>query len=203
MRFLLPIAVLALAAAPAFAADIAVTRFHTPASLATAAPGPIAVRAGAGLAPDSLEARVWTDAVAAALVRQGFTVVADAPRVAEVSLEQAVVADSRPRERSGVSVGVGVGSGGGGWYGRRSGVDLGVGVGFRIGGNNGREDVAQASTLGVTIRDGAGAHLWEGRAETTLRTSSRKADPHALASEMAERLFSGFPGESGATIGTR
>jgi hypothetical protein len=158
MRFLLPIAVLALAAAPAFAADIAVTRFHTPASLATAAPGPIAVRAGAGLAPDSLEARVWTDAVAAALVRQGFTVVADAPRVAEVSLEQAVVADSRPRERSGVSVGVGVGS---------------------------------------------GAHLWEGRAETTLRTSSRKADPHALASEMAERLFSGFPGESGATIGTR
>ena len=188
-------------AAPALAAtDIAVTRFHTAESLAQAAPGPIAVRAGAGLAPGTIETQIWLDAVAAALAREGFTVVPDAARVAVVSLDQELIQSARARSRSGVSVGVGVGSGGG-WYGRRSGVDLGVGLGFNLGG--GRSGEALDSRLSVTIEAPGGAHAWEGRAEASPRARSKDAEPRQLAREMAERLFSGFPGESGATIGAR
>ncbi|MCT2557451.1 DUF4136 domain-containing protein [Tsuneonella sp. YG55] len=192
------LAALALAA-PAAATEVEVTRFHTAESLAGAAPGPIAVRAGAGMAADALETQVWLDAVAAALVRQGFTIASDAPRVAEVSLDQAVVRSEAARSRSGVSIGVGAGSGGG-WYGRRSGVNLGLGLGFRLGGKSG--DVLD-STLSVAIVAADGARAWEGRAEAAPRVKSKDAATPDLANEMAEKLFSGFPGESGATIGAR
>jgi hypothetical protein len=200
-KAVLPLAVLLAFAAPAAAAtNVEVTRFHTPATVAAAAPGPIAVRAGPGLAPGTLETQVWLDAVAATLVRQGFTLVADAPRVAEVTLDQAVGKRARSSSGSGVSVGVGAGSGGG-WYGRGSGVNLGLGIGFLLGGKHAGETLD--TTLAVTIRDAAGAHLWEGRAEAAARVSSKDAQPRRLADEMAGKLFSGFPGESGATIGAR
>ena len=199
----LPLAIVAglALAAPAAATDVAVTRFHTAESLGQAAPGPIAVRAGAGMEAGTLETQIWLDAVAAALTSQGFTVVPDAALVAEVSLDQEVIRNEARRSRSGVSVGVGVGSGGGGWYGRRSGVDLGVGVGFNIGGNRSGEMLD--SRLAVTILAPGGAHAWEGRAEASPRTRSKDAEMRPLANEMATRLFSGFPGESGATIGAR
>ena len=188
-------------AAPAAATEVEVTRFHTAESLGAAAPGPIAIRAGKGLEADTLETQIWLDAVAAALTRQGFTVVPDAPRVAEVSLDQSVVRSEAARSRSGVSVGVGVGSGDG-WYGRRrSGLDLGLGVGFRIGGKNSGELLD--STLAVTIAGTDGTHAWEGRAEASPRAKSKDAYTRELANEMADKLFSGFPGESGATIGAR
>jgi hypothetical protein len=200
-KAILPVALLLAVAAPAAAAtDVEVTRFHTAETVSAAAPGLIAVRAGPGMVANSLETRVWLDAVAAALTREGFTVVADAPRVAEVTLDQAVVKSAAARSRSGVSIGVGAGSGGG-WYGRRSGVNLGLGVGFQIGGKHAGERLD--STLGVTILDAGGAHLWEGRAAAAPKNRSKDADPHRLAGEMAGALFSGFPGESGATIGAR
>ena len=200
----LPLAALATLAlaSPAAATDVSVTRFHTAESLGQAAPGPIAVRAGAGLDAGSLETQIWLDAVAAALTSQGFTIVPDAARVAEVSLDQEVIRNEGARPRSGVSVGVGVGSGGGGWYGRRGGgVDLGVGVGFNLGGK--RSGEVLDSRLGVKILAPGGAHAWEGRAEAAPRASSKDAEMRPLANEMAARLFSGFPGESGATIGAR
>lgn len=193
------LAALALAA-PVAATEVQVTRFHTAESLTAAAPGAIAVRAGAGLEADALETQVWLDAVATALTRQGFSVVSDAPRVAEVSLQQAVVRNEAARSRSGVSVGVGAGTGGG-YYGRRSGVNLGLGLGFRIGGKHAGEVLD--STLSVTILDPNGMHAWEGRAEAAPRVKSKDAQPSHLAEEMAGKLFSGFPGESGATIGAR
>lgn len=197
----LPAAVLLSLAVPAAAAsDVQVTRFHSAQTIAAAAPGPIAVRAGNGLAAGTFETQIWLDAVAAALTRQGFTVVADAPRVAEVSLEQVVLENQRARSGSGVSVGVGVGSGGG-WYGRRSGVNLGLGLGFLLGGNKSRDTLD--STLGVTIVDAAGTHLWEARAEDQTGSRSKDAEPRRLANELATALFSGFPGESGATTGAR
>ena len=55
----------------------------------------------------------------------------------------------------------------------------------------------------MTIRDAAGAPAWEGRAEAAPRARSEEARARALADEMAGALFSGFPGESGATIGGR
>jgi hypothetical protein len=198
--FLPAIVLLSLAAPAAAATPVEVTRFHTAETIAAAAPGPIAVRAGAGLDAGSLQSQVWLDAVAAALTRQGFTVVADAPRTAVVTLDQEVVKSGAARSNSGVSVGVGAGSGGG-WYGRRSGIDLGLGIGFSFGGKHAREVLD--STLGVTIVDGAGAHLWEGRAEASPKNASKSAEPARLASEMAGELFSGFPGVSGATTGAR
>jgi hypothetical protein len=201
IKAFLPLAVLALAV-PAAATEVAVTRFHTAESLGAAAPGPIAVRAGAGLEAGTLETQIWLDAVAAALTRQGFTVVPDATRVAEVTLDQEIIRSEAARARSGVSVGVGVGSGGGGWYGRRgSGVDLGVGLGFNLGGN--RSGEVLDSQLAVTIVGPDGKHAWEGRAEASPRAKSKDAQTRALANEMAQRLFSGFPGESGATIAAR
>jgi hypothetical protein len=200
-KAILPLALLFACAAPAAAAtDVEVTRFHTPETVAAAAPGPIAVRAGIGLQPGSLETQVWLDAVAAALTRQGFTVVPDAPRVAEVTLDQGIIKTARSGSGSGVSVGVGAGSGGG-WYGRRSGVNLGLGIGFQIGGKHAGEMLD--STLGVTIRDSAGTHVWEGRAEAAPKARSKEAEPHRLADQMAGALFSGFPGVSGATTGAR
>lgn len=201
----LPLAALtafALSAPAAAATDVSVTRFHTADSLGAAAPGPIAVRAGAGLEAGTLETQIWLDAVAAALTRQGFTVVPEAARVAEVSLEQTMIESSRARSNTGVSVGVGIGSGGGWGYRRRSGVDLGVGVGFSLGGG-GRSGEVLDTRLSVAIENAAGVHAWEGRAEAAPRARSKDAEMRPLAQEMAERLFSGFPGESGATIGAR
>ncbi len=200
-KAILPFAVMLAFAAPAAAAsDVEVTRFHTAQSVSAAAPGPISVRAGAGMLAGTLETQVWLDAVAGALSRQGFTVVANAPRVAEVTLDQAVIQSARSRSGSGISVGVGAGSGGG-YYGRGSGVNLGLGLGFLLGGK--RSGEALDSTLAVTIVDNVGTHLWEGRAEASPRAGSKDAQPRRLAEEMAQALFSGFPGESGATIGAR
>lgn len=199
IKAILPLAALALAV-PAAANDVAVTRFHTAESLSAAAPGPISVRAGAGLEAGTLQSQIWLDAVAAALVRQGFTIVPDAARVAEVTLDQEVVRSEAARSRSGVSIGVGAGSGGG-WYGRSSGIGLGVGVGFNLGGK--RSGEVLDSRLAVTIVGPDGKHAWEGRADASPRATSKDAESRPLATEMADRLFSGFPGESGATIGAR
>lgn len=199
MKAILPLAVLALAV-PAAATDVAVTRFHTAESLGSAAPGPIAVRAGAGLEAGTLQSQIWLDAVAAALVRQGFTIVPDAARIAEVTLDQEVIRSEAARSRSGVNIGVGAGSGGG-WYGRSSGIGLGVGVGFNLGGK--RSGEVLDSRLAVTIVGPDGKHAWEGRADASPRATSKDAESRPLATEMADKLFSGFPGESGATIGAR
>jgi hypothetical protein len=185
---------------PAAATEVDVTRFHTAESLSEAGPGPIAVRAAEGLDGNSLAAQVWLDAVAAELTRQGFTVTPNAPRVAEVSLQQVIDTSAAPRSRTGVSIGVGGGSGGG-WYGRRGGTSLGLGIGFSFGGKHAGERLD--SKLGVTIVDILGTHLWEGRAEAAPRARSKDAEPHRLADEMAAALFSGFPGTSGETIAVR
>lgn len=202
-RFAALLAVPALAfALPALATEVEVTRFHTPESLGKAAPGPVMVRGVEGFDADSLESRVWLDAVSRELERQGYSVVADAPRVVEVSLRQDVVErGSRGGTRTGVSVGVGVGSGGG-YYRRGGGTNVGFGLGMSFGG--GRSGEVLDSTLAVTLADAAtGAHLWEGRAEAAPRERSKDADPRRLADEMASALFAGFPGESGATIAVR
>lgn len=182
-------------AEPVAAAEVEVTRFHTPESLAEAQPGPIALAIGNGFEGSDLEARAWLNAVGAALTEQGFTIDPEATRMARVSLTQKVFKDDSSRRNSGVSVGVGVG---GGNYGRSSGVNLGVGLGFLLGGKKSREQLA--TTLEVVFEDAAGTHLWEGRAQTNLKASAKDAQPAKLAPEMAEALFSGFPGESGATI---
>ena len=185
------------------AAPVEVTRFHTPETLARLGPGPVEVVASGGIDAQSLETRTLLDAVAGELAAQGLSAqgVASASRIAEVRLTRDAVEGSNYRRGGGssVSVGVGVGSGGG-WYRRHGGtrVGVGVGVGFPLSGGRSRGGEVD-SELSVTIRDKAtGAPLWEGR--SNLRTSRRAADDPETASRLAQALFAGFPGTSGATI---
>ena len=201
-RLLFAPALLASAAALA-APPVEVTRFHTPETLARLGPGPVEVVATGGIDAQSLETRALLDAVSRELSAQGFSAqgVASAARVVEVRLTRDAVEGGEYRRRGGSSVSVGVSGGsGGGWYGRHGGtrVGVGVGVGFPIGGGRSRGGEVD-SELSVTIRDKAsGAPLWEGR--SNLRTSRRAADDPETAGKLARALFSGFPGQSGATI---
>ncbi|MCA1662270.1 MAG: DUF4136 domain-containing protein [Novosphingobium sp.] len=203
IRQLLFAPVLLSAAAASAAAPVEVTRFHTPQTLAQLGPGAVEVVAAPGLDAQSLETRAMLDAVARELSAQGLSAqgVASAARIAEVRLTRDAVEGGDYGRGGGSSVSVGVSGGsGGGWYGRRGGthVGVGVGIGFPVGGGGSRGGEVD-SELSVTIRDKAsGAPLWEGR--SNLRTSRRAADDPETAEKLAHALFSGFPGQSGATI---
>src|SRR6187397_1829975 len=84
--------------------------------------GPIAVRAGPGVAPDSLELNVFRDAVARQLQELGYVIIiGDAPQIAEVTVDQFV--EQPGYNNSPVSVGGGVA---GGSYGSSAGVGVGI-----------------------------------------------------------------------------
>ncbi|MCW1382385.1 DUF4136 domain-containing protein [Novosphingobium sp. KCTC 2891] len=190
MRRLLPLLAF-LAAAPALAAPVEVTRFHTPDTIAILGKGAVFVTGAPGTDPASLENRVWLDAVARELAAQGwgFATAGAADRVIEVRVERQTL--RRDRQRGPVSVGVGGSTGG--WH---SGV--GLGVGFDLGG---RPKDLVATRLSVVIRDRlTGRALWEGRAENTEKAGGKLASAEPAARRMAHALFAGFPGTSGATI---
>jgi hypothetical protein len=103
---------------------------------------------------------------------------------------------SAARSRDGGS-GVGVGVGGStGSYGSGVGVGVGIDVTRLLGG--GGPDTA----LRLSVRiDGADQQaVWEGRAETAVRSRSPAAQPGVAAARLTDALFSGFPGTSGQTI---
>lgn len=198
MRFahlpLLAGAALLASAAPAAAKGVEVTRFHTPETLARLDRAAIAVVPAPGSDAASLESRVWLSAVERALPGPGFTAAADgaSDKIAEVRVERR---SWRPeRNRGGVSVGVGGSTGG---YG--SGVGLGIGIDL-----SGKPAELTETTLFVTIRDKTtGQPLWEGRAEQTVKSKSKDADPDVAADKLARALFAGFPGKSGDTISVK
>lgn len=184
-------AALALVAAPAMAAPVEVTRFHTPESITTLGRSAVAVVAAPGTDPASLETRVWLQAVEAELapLHFGTATPGAADAVAEVRVEREV--QRAERQRGPVSVGVGGSTGG--W---NSGV--GLGVGFNLGGG---PRARVYTRLTVTIRSRAtGLSLWEGRAENVEREKAKDAAVDRAAPRLAHALFSGFPGTSGATI---
>lgn len=191
MKARLLLAALALAASPALAAPVEVTRFHTPDSITTLGRNAVAVVAAPGTDPNSLETRVWLQAVEAELaaLRFGTATPGAADAVAEVRVEREV--QRTERQRGPVSVGVGGATGG--W---NSGVGLGLGF------NLGSGPKARVYTrLVVTIRSRAtGLSLWEGRAENVERDKAKEASIDVAAPRLAHALFSGFPGTSGATI---
>lgn len=191
MRARLFLAALALAASPALAAPVEVTRFHTPDSITTLGRNAVAVVAAPGTDPNSLETRVWLQAVEAELaaLRFGTATPGAADAVAEVRVEREV--QRTERQRGPVSVGVGGATGG--W---NSGV--GLGLGFNLGGG---PKARVYTRLVVTIRSRAtGLSLWEGRAENVERDKAKEASVDVAAPRLAHALFSGFPGTSGATI---
>ena len=185
------LAAFALAASPAVAAPVEVTRFHTPETITTLGRSAVAVIAAPGTDGSSLELRIWLQAVEAELAALHFGTATPgaADAVAEVRVEREV--QRTERQRGPVSVGVGGSTGG--WS---SGV--GLGVGFNLGGG---PKVRVYTRLIVTIRSRAtGLSLWEGRAENVEREKTRDAAIDQAAPRMAHALFSGFPGTSGATI---
>ncbi len=191
MRARLFLAALVLAASPALAAPVEVTRFHTPDSITTLGRNTVAVVAAPGTDPNSLETRAWLQAVEAELaaLKFGTATPGAADAVAEVRVEREM--QRTERQRGPVSVGVGGATGG--W---NSGV--GLGLGFNLGGG----PKARVHTrLVVTIRSRTtGLSLWEGRADNIENEKAKAASVDQSAPRLAHALFSGFPGTSGATI---
>jgi hypothetical protein len=213
MRRAFPVLVAAAAMLAGCATPIApveVTRFHrldatSAMAAATATPGsyrivltnPDAPNAGGGAG--GLEWDSYAAAVARQLDLMGYTAVApDAAQGSEVyrvtlSVERGerIAAPAR----SPVSVGVG---GSTGSYGSGVGVGVGINLGNLIGGGN-REIIGTRIEVRLT-RSGDTLPLWEGRAQTEVRSGTPAAQPGLAAQKLAEALFGGFPGRSGETI---
>lgn len=170
---------------------VEVTRFHQPDAVAQLGRGTIAVEAGPGLDPNSLEIASYERAVAAELVRLGYSEAA-AGAGAQVALVRVVRTTWQPgRDRSPVSVGGGASVGS---YG--SGVGLGVGIDL-----SGKPPEQTTTELGVMIRDReSGRTLWEGRASFTVRSDAPLAQTQLGAAKIAEAMFKDFPGNSGETV---
>jgi len=152
--------------------------------------GPIAVSAGPGAPPDSLELNVFREAVARELQEHGYVIInGEAPQVAEVTIDMFV--EQPGYSNSPVSVGGGVA---GGSYGSSAGVGIGIDLSPRPSERLHRE-------LRVMIKPAqGGTALWEGRARFTATANSDFAETQAAATRLADALFGGFPGQSGETI---
>ena len=178
------------------AGPVEVTRFHR----AEAVPmprGTISVSAlpASQIDPQSIEARVYYDAVAAELNRLGYTLVESGGDYrAQVDAQRGTAAQLA-RRGSGVSVGAGGSTGGFG-----SGVGLGVGLDLTrlLGGDPGPRIVTELQAR--ILRNSDDIVIWEGRAqqETFARTEASQLD--IISSKLASALFQGFPGNSGETI---
>jgi len=193
--------ILALAAAPllvGLAAGCATPSYHSPVEVTrfTSAPGSALPRGLVGVRPAPGEDATdpaypaYQTAVTEQLTAAGFQVVGgDAPYVALINVERALL--EAGRGRGPVSVGGGASTGS---YG--SGVGLGIGL-----------DLTPPppdeidTTLGVSIRPSAGGDaIWEGRARFSASANNEYAEPTAAAGKVAAALFQGFPGNSGETI---
>ena len=191
MKARLLLAAFALAATPALAAPVEVTRFHTPESITTLGRSAVAVIAAPGTDGSSLEMRLWLQAVEAELAALHFGTAT--PGAADALAEVRVEREVQRAERRRGPVSVGVGGSTGGW---NSGV--GLGVGFNLGGGPRARVVTR---LIVTVRSRTtGLSLWEGRADNAENEKARVAAVDQAAPRLAHALFSGFPGTSGATI---
>lgn len=177
------------------AGPVEAVRFVSPDRAAELGRGPVRVVAGEGMDAASLEYRSYAVAVERELSRVGYEVLPVGGAVQRDAQVMAIVIDRSVLapaggERNPVSVGVGGGAG-----------SFGSGVGLGIGINLGGAPKERISTqLSAVIRAGDGAVLWEGRATVDAKAGSPMAETQLNASKLAEGLFTGFPGESGATI---
>lgn len=177
------------------AGPVEAVRFVSPDRAAELGRGPIRVVAGDGIDPASLEYRSYAVAVERELSRIGYSVLPVGGAMPRDAQTLAIVIDrsvlvAAGGERNPVSVGVGGGAG-----------SFGSGVGLGIGINLGGAPKDRISTqLSAVIRAGDGVTLWEGRATVDAKAGSPMAETQLNASKLAEGLFTGFPGESGATI---
>ncbi len=184
--------VAALAAAPALARPVEVTRFHLGAPIAR---GDVTVEPTVASEAGSLAFQLIAQPVARELARAGYPAAAMPERSMFVASVE-VVREERPAtvRRSPISIGIGGAS-----FGRSSGV--GVGGSFGLGGSSGGTLVTRVN---VRIkRRGDATVVWEGRAVNEERLGSRASNSGRIADRLASALFKGFPGESGRTISVR
>lgn len=177
------------------AGPVEAVRFVSPDRASELGRGPIRVIAGEGMDSNALEYRSYAAAVERELERIGYQVLPVGTRdagdvqTATVRIERSVLSPVGS-ERGPVSVGVGGGTGG-------FGTGVGVGIGINLGG---RPKDRIATEMFANIRAGDGAVLWEGRASVEAKQGSPMAETQLNAAKLAQGLFTGFPGESGATI---
>lgn len=177
------------------AGPVEAVRFVSPDRAAELGRGPIRVVAGEGMDPASLEFRSYAAAIERELERVGYQVLpvgAGASRdvqTAMIRIARGVIAPAGP-ERNPVSVGVGGGTGG-------FGSGVGVGIGINLGGAP-KERIS--TELFANIRSGDDVVLWEGRAMVEAKAGTPMAETQLNSAKLAEGLFTGFPGKSGATI---
>ncbi|WP_420606880.1 DUF4136 domain-containing protein [Novosphingopyxis sp.] len=194
--FLAAAAAASLSACMTPAGPVEVTRFHR----AETAPVPrgtisLAPLPSGTIAPESIEARTYYDAVAAELSRLGYTVVAAGGDYrAEVDAQRGTAAEFANRG-SGVSVGAG---GSTGTYG--SGVGLGVGLDLTrlLGGDGGPRVITELDAR--ILRASDSLVVWEGRAQQETGARTEAAQLNVISRKLAGALFQGFPGNSGETI---
>ncbi len=177
------------------AGPVEAVRFVSPDRAGELGRGSIRVVAGEGTDPGSLEFRSYAAAVERELERVGYQVLpvgAGSGRdtqTATIRVERTVTSPGGG-QRNPVSVGVGGGTGG-------FGSGVGVGIGINLGGPP-KERIA--TELFANIRSGDGVVLWEGRAMVEAKAGTPMAETQLNAAKLSEGLFTGFPGESGATI---
>lgn len=177
------------------AGPVEAVRFVSPDRAGELGRGTIRVVAGEAMDSASLEYRSYAAAVERELERVGYQVLpvgAGAGRdtqTATLRVERAVLAPAGGG-RNPVSVGVGGGTGG-------FGSGVGVGIGINLGGAP-KERIT--TELFANIRSGDGVVLWEGRAMVEAKAGTPMAETQLNAAKLAQGLFTGFPGESGATI---
>lgn len=170
---------------------VEVTRFHDAAAAQQLGKGAIAVEAGPGMDPASLEFRSYAAAVGRELSRVGYQS-STTGQGGQVALLRVQRDSFQPgRDRNPVSVGVG---GGTGSYG--SGVGMGIGINL-----SGPPKDQVLTEMHVMIRNRTtNATIWEGRATFTVRGDAPVAQTQLGAAKMAEALFREFPGRSGETV---
>ncbi|MCU0729752.1 MAG: hypothetical protein MUF41_06610 [Sphingopyxis sp.] len=178
-----------------------VTRFHqlsaATAPAARIAPGSFRIIAPArSEGTPSPEWSTYAAAVQAELRRLGLDPVAPNAAPGSESYRVTVAVDRADRMTNrGSGVGVGVGGSTGSF-----GSGVGVGVGLDLTRLLGGGEPDTALRLAVRIEQSGGAAIWEGRAETAVRSRAPAGQPGIAAARLAQALFADFPGRSGQTI---
>lgn len=180
-------------AAAVAATPVRVTRFHLDKPIA---PQPVAIQAGTGSDPASLEQQRFGGAVANELVALGFTretPEAVAPMIATVTFQRTTRDEVAARPP--VTIGLGLGG-----FGRN--VGGGASVGFGVGKRQTRAFYLTELKVQLRLRS-TGEAVWEGTARMEASANSKDGQPGIAADKLARALFRGFPGESGRTITVR
>lgn len=181
-------ACLALSACAVPVGPVEVARFHLPDTTALGH-GSIAVTAGPGMDPGSLEIQSYQTAIERKLGALGYSPasVDTADQIAQIRIARSQIDDSMSATRLGVSA-----------AGSTHASVVGLGVAIPLGRASTRRT---ATDLAVVIRDRtSGKVLWEGRASFAVAATSPLAQTQLAAPKLADALFANFPGESGQTV---